>query len=245
MTSAPPPDFGASLSGGGLRRAPQPAARYKLPSAVLSQLSALTIRPDRPLLIVDVDEVVLGMGAHLARWLDGRGWRLDLTTYRLDGAMRRRSDDHVADKSETSALIDRFFAEEASRQDLVPGAADALAALSLRAEILFLTNVPGHAAAARRARLTELGAPYPMVVNSGGKGRALRWLWDRTSGPAAFIDDSASQIMSAARHAPDVRRVHFVGDPDLKVLAGVCPDADSRPHDWPAATAALTPMLTL
>ena len=53
------------------------------------QIEAAGLAPGRPLLAVDADEVLVHFAPHLARWLEGLGWRLALTEYRLDGAIRK------------------------------------------------------------------------------------------------------------------------------------------------------------
>ncbi|MEO1330166.1 MAG: hypothetical protein AAFW46_10920 [Pseudomonadota bacterium] len=236
------------LSGGEERRAPQPIKRYGLAEEVLPQLLALKIDPDRPILAVDADEVLLHFARHLQRFMAGEGYRLDLSEYRLDGAISRLSDGAILSKSEGWALISLFFARETRTQEIVEGAAETLAALaedpSLRAQVLILTNVPQSARAARVANLAGHGLGFPLVANVGGKGRALRYLWDHSAAPVAFVDDSALQLGSAATRAPGVARVHFVADPDLRRVAGRVEHAEHAMESWPAGERLLRRLLT-
>lgn len=220
---------------GETRRAPQPLAAYGLPGAVVEQLEALSLEPDAPLLAVDADEVLLDFAAHFGRWMEGEGWRMSLTGYRLQGAIRRIADGREAERAEVGAMIERFFASEAGRQEGVPGAAEALAGLSRDARVVVLTNVPLAQADTRRRRLAELGVDYPLVANSGGKGRALRWLWDRTAAPVAFVDDADGQLGSARTYAPGVFRLHFIAGEALRQVAGAAEHADARAETWPEA----------
>lgn len=232
-------DFFDKLPGGSLTRAPQPNSVYGLAPGVLEQLEALELDPERPVLAVDADEVLVYFARHLARFAETIGFRLSLTEYRLNGAFTRLADGGVAGGDEVGRVLRAFFDEETGKQEVVEGAREALAALSRAAQVIVLTNVPQAARAARIDNLRGHGLDYPLVANSGGKGRPLRWLWDRTRASVAFIDDSASQLGSAERRAPEVFRTHFVADPDLRRLAGVVSCAQARPESWESAAAVL------
>lgn len=212
---------------------------------VLAQLAALPVEAGRPLLAVDCDEVMLQLSAHMARWLPSTGFRMELTRYQLEGSIFPLDSDVPVPFDDCLRLIDRFFAEETVRQEPVPGAPGALARLSGEAQVVVLTNVPAHAGADRRRNLAALGMGYPMVTNSGGKGRALAWLAAAAAAPVAFIDDSPKQHESAARRAPGVARIHFVGAGLLRHLLPESPAADRRAEDWAGCEAAVREVLGL
>lgn len=198
---------------------------------VLPQLEALTIHPAKPLLVVDVDEVLVGLAAHLGEFAAENGFALKLTGYKLDGALKR-GDGSTASPEEFRGLFTEFFETKTRHQRVYANAANILKSLSSRVQILILTNVPPYAEADRIENLRGHGIEYPLVVNHGGKGRALAWLAARTSGPVAFIDDSPTQIGSSAKHAPDVVRLHFVGDDHLRGLLDPLPEAHHAPTTW-------------
>jgi len=206
---------------------------------VMAQLEALSLDPARPLLAVDADEVLVHFARHLARFVEGLGYEMRLTEYRLEGAIRDPAADRVLSFAESISLIDRYFETGAAHQAPIPGAAAALARLAPRAQVVVLTNVPRHAREARVARLARLGMPYPLVENAGGKGPALAWMAARTGRPAAFVDDSPGQIASAARHAPQVRRLHFVGSEFVRATMPDCAEAEHRVRDWAEAETVL------
>ena len=199
--------------------------------AVLPQLEALTIDPRSPLLVVDVDEVLVGLAGHLAEFSQSKGFSLELTGYKLDGALKR-GDGSEASPEEFSALFTEFFETQTRHQRIYPDAADVLESIKLRAKILILTHVPPYAERDRIENLRGHGIDYPLVVNQGGKGEALAWLSARTHGSIAFIDDSPTQIASVAEHAPEVRRIHYVGDDHLRTLLDPIPEADFAPTTW-------------
>lgn len=204
----------------------------QLDEHILAQLRALPLRPGCPLLAVDADEVLVYLADHLARFLRTIGYRMRLTQYQLEGAIFPVGSDEPVPFDDCLALIDQFFAEETLKQQAVPGAAEALARLSGMAQVVVLTNVPGHAADMRRRNLAALGMGYPMVANAGGKGRALRWLELHTCAPVAFVDDSPRQHDSAARRAPGVTRIHFVGASHVRRILVDSPAAHHRVEDW-------------
>ncbi len=198
-------------------------------------LDALAIERGRPLLAVDADEVLVDFAGHLAAFAGRLGLEFRLERYELEGAFRDGASGRRLGFDEAIGVIDRFFREETRRQSAIPGAAEALARLAGPAQIVVLTNVPRHAAAARAANLRALGMDYPLVANVGGKGRALAWLAERAGAPAAFVDDSPSQIASARRRASDVLRLHFVGAAFVARVIPHCPEADHRVPGWAEA----------
>lgn len=199
--------------------------------AVLPQLEALTIDPRKPLIAVDVDEVLVGLAAHLGEFAQSAGFALKLTGYQLDGALKR-SDGSNASEEEFRALFKEFFETQTLHQRVYPDAAAVLSRLSRRAQILILTNVPPYARDDRIENLRGHGIDYPLVVNHGGKGKSLAWIDACTSSAVSFIDDSPTQIASAAQYAPSVHTLHFVGDEHLRSLLGPISDADHAPKSW-------------
>jgi len=208
-----------------------------LEAQVLDQLRGLPIEPGRPLLAVDCDEVLVHLSEHMARWLPGIGFRMHLTRYQLEGSIFPVGSDVPVPFDDCLALIDRFFEEETLNQQPVAGAPEALQRLSAEAQVIVLTNVPRHAGAMRRQNLAALGMGYPLVENAGGKGKSLLWLASRTGAPTVFIDDSLKQHESAARRAPDVTRIHFVGASHLRQILPESPAAHHRVEGWPECEA--------
>lgn len=209
------------------------------PPATLAQLERLEIERGRPLVVVDVDDCLAVYVAHLDRWMRGLGYELRLQAYELEGSMFRAGSDEPLPFNDCLEIIFRFFREECGQQELMPGGADALHSLARDAQIVILTNVPELGAAARRENLLGHGIPWPVVVNAGGKGRAMRWLADAAGAPTAFVDDSVRQIESVAKHAPDVVRIHFAGAETVRRLHPDCAAATAQVHDWAQAETVL------
>jgi len=206
-------------------------------SAAFSLGAALArVVPGRPLIVVDADEVLLRFVAGLDRFLRERGLFLDLTTYRLHGNIKRLDDRTPVLDVEVTALLDEFR-EALDWLEPVEAAQEVLARLAARAGVVVLTNITPLQAEARLRNLTALGFDFPVVANSGLKGPAVRQLAGRAAATTFFIDDIPQQLASAAEHAPQVIRVHLIGDARLKALLAPCAQAHHYAQDWRAAGA--------
>ncbi len=210
---------------------------------LLTRLRAVPVGPAKPLIAVDADEVLVELSAHLKRWLPTIGYRLELTRYQLEGSIFPDGSDVPLPFDDCLVLIDQFFDGEVLHQRAVPGAPEALSRLSNDYQVVVLTNVPDHGGELRRKNLAGLGMGYPMVVNSGGKGRALSWLAARAQAPTVFIDDSLRQHESAARRAPEVTRIHFVGAGHLSRILPESPAAHHRVQGWKTCEAVVRSVL--
>lgn len=194
----------------------------------------------RPLIITDCDEVLLRMVVHFRDWLgEAHDVELDLTRGFAEG-MRRRGADKAMEVADMWRLLDGFFETEMHRQDPVPGSVEAMARLADHAEVVVLTNLPDKRQAARVRQLQELGIDVPIYTNQGPKGPALQRILDErgTDRPAFFIDDLAIHIGSVAEVAPQVARLHFVGEPGVAphtTCAFEAGHAHARIDDWAGA----------
>ncbi|WP_184718395.1 hypothetical protein [Caulobacter sp.] len=204
-----------------------------------SDLQACAVTPTAPLVIVDVDEVLaqfmLGFGAFIER----HGFELRVDRFALFQNIYRPGETEHLDLIAGKALFDDFFRDGAD--DLPPaiGAADALADLSTRAEVVILTNAPEHGRLARAKWLKTHGFDYPLIINSGPKGPAAAELAGRTSGRSVFVDDLLPQLESVADKAPSVGRFQMVSDERLRPFAPSAPDRHVRIDEWPLLKAAI------
>ena len=166
----------------------------------------------RPLVICDVDEVVVHFTRELEDHFEGVGLYLSPVSFALNGNVRRKDDHSPVETPEVMAHIDQVFRERTLHMQPIDGAIEALLHFGQRADVVMLTNLPHEAGDKRRLNLAGLGLPYPVVTNSGAKGPAIRALADMAQGPVVFIDDSPQFIASAYEYAPHVHLVHFLHD---------------------------------
>lgn len=185
----------------------------------------------RPLVIVDADEVLLRFVDGFDRFLGERGLYLDLTTYRLHGNVKRRTDNAAVLDVEVTALLEEFR-HELDALELVDGAREALGDLSRLADVVVLSNINALQAVARRRNLDALGLPFPLVCNSGAKGSAAQALSSKAGQPVFFIDDIPQHLVSVQEAIPHAFLIHLVGDARLKPILPMCPQAHLRADNW-------------
>jgi hypothetical protein len=202
---------------------------------VLSQMG-FTLRRDRPLIVSDVDEVLVRFIRGMEDYLAERGLYYDWKHYDFDGTIRRRADETLVTRDEMMQIHDGFLRDRLEHLEPVPGGAEALIALSERAQIVILTNLPAQATEQRRRGLEKLGLRHPIIANVGGKGPAMRHLAGLVEAPTFFLDDLPSHHASVAVASPNTTRVHFVDDERLVKLMGVA-DSHHRTDQWPVARA--------
>jgi hypothetical protein len=193
--------------------------------------AASRLRAGRPLLIVDADEVLLRFVAGFDRFLEQQGLFLDLTSYRLHGNVKRQDDKSPVLDVEVTALLEEFR-RELDSLDPVEGARECLLDLSRRLDIVVLSNIAPTQAAARLRNLATFGLPLPVVANRGLKGESVRALASRAGRPSFFVDDIPQHLASAAEFAPDVTRIHLIGDDRLKPLLPPSEHANFRAASW-------------
>jgi FMN phosphatase YigB (HAD superfamily) len=194
----------------------RPMARPVIPPGLSEQtrdqLNQLPIHPERPMVICDVDEVVVHFTSALEHYLLRRELWLDISGFALNGSIRNRSNGLAVANETVAALIDEFFHDHTHELEPIEGAVAAISQLADQAQVVMLTNLPHHARDKRIHNLKNHGLSFPVVTNSGPKGPAISHLAGSTSGTVVFVDDSPNFIKSAREHAPDVHLVHFLQD---------------------------------
>jgi hypothetical protein len=167
----------------------------------------------RPLVICDVDEVIVHFTRDFEDYIAAENLWLDTASFALAGNIRCRTTDTPETEDRVASLVSEFFATRTRHMQPIDGAIDALLEFGSKADVILLTNLPHSSGDLRRKNLADHGIPYPVVTNSGPKGPAIRSIVDNARQPeAVFIDDSPSFIASAYEHAPDVHLVHFLHD---------------------------------
>lgn len=183
------------------------------PSAItLEQISDLRLDKSRPLLLCDVDEVVVHFLRGLEHWLDKNGLWLDPASFALNGNIRHKHDNQPLDEEKVGPAIMSFFEELTSSLEVIEGAVPALQALSEHGDIVMLSNLPTEFRQERIENLAGHGLDFPLVTNSGPKGPAIATIAGEHTGPVVFIDDHTGYLKSASEHLPAATLVHFMQD---------------------------------
>ncbi|MEI2384158.1 hypothetical protein [Breoghania sp. JC706] len=198
-----------------------------------AQIDALSLG-NRPLIVCDVDEVVLQFIAPLEGLMNEAGMEFIDHRYRLTGNIRHIETGELASMDEVRALLYGFFEAHGQRQSPVPGAADALNRLAERAQVVLLTNMPARFQSQREEVLARYGIPYPVVVNEGPKGPAVSALTARVEAPLVFLDDSPSNLTSVHAAVERAHIIQFIADPRFFALADPVEGAAFTSNDWTA-----------
>jgi hypothetical protein len=203
-----------------------------LAAAIETQIRALDIRPDRPLVVCDVDEVVVHFLRGFEAFLGENGLWLDPASFALNGNIRRCKGNKPVATAEVGDLLTRFFAERTRRLDPIEGAHQALSSLACSAQIVLLSNIPAAFRDDRLANLTAHGFDYPLVVNHGPKGPAVRAMIAHHAAAVVFIDDVPGYLVSVAEHCPTAELVHFLQDHRFGRHVGLLECVSLRTDNW-------------
>ncbi len=136
----------------------------------------------------------------------------------------------------TSTPLEAFFEAQAEWQTVSEGAAEAVAALARRAEVVMLTAMPHRHRAVRRAHLDRLGFPYPLLTTEAAKGPAIRRLRGAARRPVAFVDDIPGNLMSVRTAVADAHLFHLMATPSLRDLLPPLEEGIVAVDDWHLAS---------
>lgn len=203
-------------------------------------------RSDRPLIIADIDEVVLEFVAPFIAFLESHGHEYRPTSFRLTGNVYFKESGQVAEKETVSAFLESFFGEHDTWQTPVAGALDTLADIERThsADIVFLTAMPPHHHARRRALLDTHGFTHPMISTKAAKGEAVAELMLHHPGkPVAFIDDLPPNHISVLETVPNALGLQMMAYAPLRPHLPAMPEGVTSVEDWPAAAKAIADFL--
>lgn len=198
---------------------------------------SLDLAAHEPLIICDVDEVILHFLRELEDFLEEDGLWLDPASFALNGNIRRRSDGEPLHANELGPVLMRCFAARTRHMRLIDGAREALAELAGRAQVILLSNLPARFAEDRRINLAGHGIEYPYLSNDGPKGPVVQEIAGSIEAPVFFIDDAPSNLQSVAEHSPDTDIIHFMQDGRFGRHVGHFDYVSLRTDNWAEAKA--------
>jgi hypothetical protein len=195
------------------------------------RLEVLGLSRERPLVIVDVDEVLGLFMQGFGKFLESRGFEFRVDRFALFQNIYRPGATVHLELPLGRQLFDDFFRTGCGEIEPAPGAVEALERLSRRAGILILSNAPPDAERLRSEWLKRHGLPQALILNTGPKGPITAGLVAQTAQPTAFVDDLLSNLDSVAEHAPATATFQHVADLRLRPLAPRS-DRHRRIDDW-------------
>ena len=191
--------------------------------AVTDGIIAALAASTRPLVVCDVDEVVLEFLDPLDRYLASVEHRLHPDSFRLHGNIRSIATGRAATDDEVEAMQEAFFASQDQWQVPAPDVVDVLKRLADHADIVFLTAMPPRHLTVRRTLLDLHGLTYPMIATEEPKGPVVASLIGGRNVPAAFIDDIMRNHGSVRDHAPGCLLIHLMAN---RTFRRMLPKAD-------------------
>jgi len=203
-------------------------------------------RSDRPLVVCDIDEVVLEFVSPFMAFLDSHGHELRADSFRLSGNVYLKDTGQAVDNEIVSDFLERFFGEHDTWQTPVEGALDTLAEIEAthEADIVFLTAMPPRHHGRRRTLLDRHGFAHPMIATEDAKGGAVAELTRHNpKRPVAFIDDLPPNHISVLNAVPDALGLHLMAYRAFAPHLPPMPKGVTSVEDWPAAAAAIADFL--
>ncbi|MER9302643.1 DUF2608 domain-containing protein [Mesorhizobium sp. M0293] len=203
------------------------------------------VADDRPLLVLDVDDVLLEFIRPFPNFLRARGYDLTLASFQLTGNIAETASGRLVEQPEVTALLGDFFDAQADWQSITEGASEALAGLGDRAEIILLTAMPHRHRAVRRAHLDALGVSYPLLTTEMAKGPAVAKLRGKAGRPVVFVDDQPRNLASVQDAVADAELFHLMADNSLRAFLPPVPDNVVVVQDWHEAAPKIASALGL
>lgn len=189
-------------------------------------------RDTRPLLVLDVDDVILDFMVPFKTFLNGDGLDLKVTSYHLVDNVLDMETGKPADRERLIALVDEFFTLQAKWQTLADGAAEEIGRIAERAEVVLLTAMPHRYRRTRRDFLDVLGLDYPLLTTEMAKGPALHRLRGATRRPIAFVDDTVHNLESARAEVDDSHLFHLTTHLDILPFVPPLPERAHALDGW-------------
>ncbi len=191
----------------------------------------------RPLIVCDVDEVVLEFVRPFRDWLGTQDLLLKTDSFRLHGNIVGRNSGEAVENAKVSSLIEAFFACQHEWQEPVAGAIEHMALLSQSADIVLLTAMPHRHREKRMELMERTGIGYPLITTEMAKGPAVRALRGSDERPVVFIDDIAHNHISVAASVPEAALIHLMAFTDFLPVMPPLPNDVFQANGWPQAAA--------
>jgi len=187
---------------------------------------------DRPLIICDIDEVVLEFLTPFRNFLRSSGHDLLARSFRLHGNIVLSADGLPVSESLVDDLLEQFFTLQDQWQTPATLAVETLESLADEADLVFLTAMPPRHATVRRSLLDHHRLHYPLLATEEPKGPVVQRLHASRDVPVAFVDDILRNLHSVRNHAPQCLLVNIMANAEFRALAPEPDDGIAKAADW-------------
>lgn len=191
------------------------------------------LKQGQPLIICDVDEVVLHFVAPFEHYLTRCNATLKKTSFRLSGNIIDNTTKQPYSMAEATEIVQAFHREEVDRQPVVSGAEASLHSLSKVFQIVFVTNVAADLILRREQHLKSLNLNFPIIQNDGSKAKIVQELTDHVAKTTIFIDDLPPHHFAVKATCPEVHCLHFMADNDFRSIVKFNEQIAEKAESWP------------
>lgn len=187
---------------------------------------------ERPLIVCDVDDVVLQFIDPFQLFLKSLGHEFLPRSFRLHGNIVSTADGVALEEAHVRRLIGEFFAAQETWQKPFDLVVQTLNDYGRDADVLFLTAMPPLFAEQRRRLLDSTGLTFPMLATEEPKGPVVNALHAKRNLPVVFIDDMAHNLHSVKEHVPECLLIHLMPDSPVHRFAPKPSEEIAKARDW-------------
>lgn len=202
--------------------------------AEATDLGHVSLR-DRPLVVCDIDEVVLEFLTPFTRYLRANDHDLLPRSFRLHGNVVSLLDGVPPDDSVVSAFLEHFFLTQDQWQTPAERVVETLTSLADDADIVFLTAMPPRHRPIRRLLLDGFGLQYPMIATEQPKGPVLAALHGDRPLPVVFLDDIERNLRSVGEAVPGCLLINLMANADFRPFLPVPAAGIVGAENWDVA----------
>jgi len=173
----------------------------------------------RPLVVCDVDEVVLKFIEPFKAFLRASGHQLLLRTFALKGNIFSLQSGDPVSSEKVEELLTAFYDAQEDWQEPFAEARPTLMALQDVADVILLTAMPPRHQPMRQRLLNRFDFSFPLIASEEPKGKVLSTLF-KTAPPALiFVDDMLYNCRSVAENLPDALAINLLIDDHYRQTA--------------------------
>ncbi len=191
----------------------------------------------RPVVITDVDDVVLKFIEPFQSFLGAQALRVIPRSFRLNGNIVEVESGIPIEDTKVRGLLETFFNEQLRWQTPFEGAVATLNSLAEVADIVFLTSMPPAYATTRRELLSSVGLSFPLVATLEKKGPVAAGILAEGTQKTVFLDDMAHNVLSVGEHLPECLLLHMPPDSEVHSMAPSAGAAALKVSNWQEAHA--------
>lgn len=176
-----------------------------------------------PLLICDIDEVVLEFITPFMNFLEANGLELQPKSFALNGNIFDKKHKFYVEKQKVKDLTEEFYSTQSDWQTLRTDAREVLDHLSVDMDIVFLTAMPLRHRQKRAELLQSLQLHYPLIATEQPKGPVIKHIHQARHQARAqslfFIDDMNYNHRSVYEHNPHAHQIATMANQTFQAMA--------------------------